>query len=836
MKRCVGVLRGLACACAVAAATLSAAWVSSLTVADLAAAQAVNSIVVEGNRRVEADTIRSYFHVGPSGHIDPAAIDEALKALYATGLFQDVRISQSGGRLIVTVVEAQVINRVAFEGNHRIKDDQLTSEVQSKPRGTFSRPMVLADVQRILDVYHRSGRYDVYVDPKVIELPNNRVDLVFEIREGQKTAVKRIRFVGNRAFSDWRLKETIKTNEAGIMAFFKSSDVYDPDRIEADRDLLRRFYLSKGFADVQIVSAMSEYDPALKGFAITFNIEEGDLYRFGNVEVLSNVHDVDPESLRAVLRARSGRIYDAEAIEKTTEAMTIEMSKRGYAFAQVRTRGGRDPAGHLINVAFVVDEGPRAYIERINVRGNVRTRDYVIRREFDINEGDAYNKVLVDRAERRLKNLGYFKNVKLSNEPGSAPDRVIINVDVEEQPTGDFSVAGGYSTAQGWLAEISVGERNLLGTGTAAKAALNLGQYARGASLTYADPYLLGYRIGGGINLYYQENLQSPYASYGTQTFGGGFQVGLPLEENLGAQLRYNLFRQNLTLNRNLEDCDLDFPVTLSTGDPPIPITGPGSFPACELNGEASGAIKLLASQGPTWVSQIGYTLAYNTVDNTRNPTKGVLVEFKQDAAGLGGNADFVKSALDGRAYYNLFYDVVAVGRVQGGNVFGFAGKSVPFFQEYFGGPWLVRGFAPNGFGPRDLTPGTTLDNVGGSNFWGASLEVQSPIPYLPKDIGIKVAVFSDIGNVWDYTGPKVFPFPIFPSQLCSTNATPPLGQTCAASTPGPADTTDFRSSVGAGLIWDSPFGPLRIDYAVALTKEKYDVVQAFRFGGGTKF
>ena len=347
---------------------------------------------------------------GPSGRLDPVAVDEGLKALYGTGLFEDVKIRQAGGRLIVTVVEAPVINRVAFEGNKRVKDDQLTPEVQSKPRGTLSRPMVQADVQRIVEIYRRNGRYDVRVDPKIIDLPNNRVDLVFEITEGEKTTVREIRFVGNHTFGDARLKNVIRTNEASILSFIKSSDIYDPDRIEADRDLLRRFYLTKGFADIQIVSAAAEFDPQLRGFGITFMIEEGEQYLFGTVDVLSNVRDVDPNGLRAVLKASSGNVYNAEAIEKTTEEMTIEMSKRGYAFAQVHPRGDRDPVAHRISVVFVVDEGPRTYIERINIRGNTRTRDYVIRREFDIAEGDAYNKVLIDRAERRLKNLELFQD------------------------------------------------------------------------------------------------------------------------------------------------------------------------------------------------------------------------------------------------------------------------------------------------------------------------------------------------------------------------------------------------------------------------------------------
>ena len=443
-----------------------------------------SAIVVQGNRRVEADTVRSYFKAAPGERLDAAKIDAALKALYATGLFQDVHISQVGGKIIVTVVEAAVLNRVAFEGNHRLKDEQLKEEIQSKERGALSRPTVQADTQRIIEIYQRNGRFDVSVVPKFIDRPNNRVDLIFEINEGEKTGIKSIIFVGNNAYSTWRLKEVIKTAESNFLSFLQTTDVYDPDRIEADRDLIRRFYLKHGYADVQVVSATGEYDPARKGFIVTFTIEEGPLYHFGAIDIQSNVRAVDAQSLRASLRMSSGQFYNGEAIEKTVEDMTIELARRGYPFGTVRPRGDRNPETRTIGVAFIVDEGTRAYIERINIRGNFRTRDYVIRREFDIGEGDPYNRALVDRAERRIKNLNYFKAVKITNEPGSAPDRVVINVDVEEQSTGDFSVMGGYSSADGWLGEVSVQERNLLGTGRYGRASVTYGQYTRGIDLT----------------------------------------------------------------------------------------------------------------------------------------------------------------------------------------------------------------------------------------------------------------------------------------------------------------------------------------------------------------
>src|SRR5580693_7559441 len=514
------------------------------------------AIVVEGNRRVDADTVRSYFKPGPGGRIGDAEINAALKGLYGSGLFQDVHISRAGGHVVVTVVESAVIDHLAFEGNHRLKDDQLKQEIQSKERDSLSKAKVQADTQRIVEVYQRSGRFDVTVVPQIVERPNNRVDLIFVVNEGEKTGVKSIAFVGNKSYSDFRLKEVIKTAESNFLSFLQTTDVYDPDRIEADRDLIRRFYLKHGFADVQVVSAVAEYDPAKKGFNITFTIEEGPVYHFGVTDVQSNVRAIDSQSLRSVLRMRSGDVYNGEAIEKTVEDVTVEVARRGYPFATVRPRGDRNPQTRTISVVYVVDEGTRAYIERINVRGNIRTRDYVIRREFDIAEGDPYNRALVDRAERRLKNLNFFKNVKITNEPGSAPDRVVINVDVEEQSTGDFSIMGGYSTAEGWLAQMSVSERNLLGTGRYAKASVTYGEFVRGIELNFVEPYFLDQRLAMGVDLFAKQTLANSYLSYGTESYGGALKFGIPLREDLTLQLRYTLYTQKITLPSYLDDCN----------------------------------------------------------------------------------------------------------------------------------------------------------------------------------------------------------------------------------------------------------------------------------------
>jgi outer membrane protein insertion porin family len=846
MKLCRWLVRGLGVACLVLGGIVLGGAAVSFT-APPAYAQSVNSIVVQGNQRVEADTIRSYFRAGPGGRLDAFQIDEGVKALYSTGLFQDIRPSIQGGRLILTVVENPVINRIAFEGNKKVKDEQLKSEIQSRERGTLSRPVVQADVARMVDVYRRSGRFDIRIEPKIIELPNNRVDLVFEISEGEKTGVKLIEFIGNRAYSAYRLKDVIKTSETGILAFLQTGNIYDPDRVEADRELLRRFYLKHGYIDVRVVSAVGEYDPNRRGFLITFTIEEGEQYRVGTVDVVSNVRSIDPTFLRARLRTYPGDVYNAEAVEKTVEDMTIEAAKRGYAFATVRPGAQRNPQSRTVNLFFTIEEGQRAYIERINVRGNTRTRDYVIRREFDIAEGDAYNRALVNRAERRLKNLGYFKSVKILPEPGSAPDRVILNVDVEEQSTGEFSVSGGYSTADGFLGEVSIAERNLLGRGYYGKTSVQYGQYTRGANVSFVDPYFLGYRVALGLDLFYKQQNATNYVSYQTKTYGFGGRLGFALREDLGFQVRYSIYRQEVSLPSNLTNCNNinpDFVNTFPTADavgttPALtPPAGYAGIANCYSDGEASLAVKRELANGPVLTSLIGYTLTHNTLDNNKSPTQGILGEFRQDFAGVGGDVKFIRTSGDLYAYHEVVSDVISSLHLQAGHITGWGGSGLRMLDHFQMGPNLVRGFAPAGIGPRDLTQfpftGVQGDALGGTMYWGASLEFQTPLYFLPKDSGVKVAAFADAGSLWNYTGPTTFP----------ATGEVLAGNTCATWGPGIVNpvacavdnSMHVRSSVGVGLIWDSPFGPLRFDYSFPLTKESYDRVQQFRFGGGTKF
>jgi outer membrane protein insertion porin family len=816
-----------------------------------AVAQTADQIQVEGNRRVELETIRSYFKPGPGGRLDQAAIDDGLKALIETGLFQDVKISQSGGHLLVTVIENPVIARVAFEGNKKIKDEQLSAEIQSKPRGTLSRPMVQSDAQRIAEIYRRSGRYDVHVEPEIIEQPNNRVDLIFTITEGPKTGVKSIEFIGNNTYSSYRLKDIIKTHESNLLSFLGSGDTYDPDRVEADRDLIRRFYLKHGFADVQVVAALTEYDPERKGFLVTFKIEEGQQYRVGSVDFQSSIATLNANDLRSFSQVNVGSLYNAEALEKSVEEMQIEASRRGYAFAVVRPRGDRNFEAHTVSIVFSIDEGPRTYIERINVRGNTRTRDYVIRREFDISEGDAYNRALVDRAERRLKNLDYFKNVKITTEPGSSSDRVILNVDLEEKSTGDFSVSGGYSTTDGALGEVSISERNFLGRGLFAKAAVTYGQYARGLSLSYVDPYLLDYRVALGLDAFYRQQLANNYISYGTKTIGFSPRLGFALREDLSLQLRYSIYQQEISLPSFLANCNNNPGNGLLAFNPsPAWVNANGVAAAtalgatdasgvglwCFSDGEASLPIRKELASGKTLTSAIGYSLDYNTLDNNKNPTDGLLIDFKQDFAGVGGDVSYLKTVIDAKYYTPLVSDIVGLIHVQGGILNKVGNTELRMLDQFQMGPNLVRGFAPNGIGPRDINPYGTMDALGGTKYWGVSYELQMPFWFLPKEVGLKGAVYADAGGLFDYQGPTSWaatgevnvPGCVPPTQ------SPPNPGTCLGLQFDSGNTV--RSSVGVGLIWASPFGPLRFDYAVPLTKGRFDRVQQFKFGGGTSF
>ena len=800
------------------------------------------AVVVHGNRRVDAETIRSY----AVGRENPQEIRESL---LATGLFTNVQVSRRGAQTVVTVQEQNgTVNRVAFEGNRRLKSDQLAPLVQSRAGGPLSQSLIDSDVLRLREAYRRAGYGLSSVSGRIAPLPNGRQDVVFTINESGKTGIKSINFSGNEAYSAGRLRGLMSSTESNFLSWIKTSDVYDPDRISSDLDLIRRFYLKNGYADFQIVNNTARFDDAAGGWVVDIQIEEGPQYKVGNVAVDSALRDVDQGALQRYVATSAGDTYNAEAVEKSLVALTTEVARRGHAFAQVRPRGDRDASGRTIGITYVVDEGPRVYVERINVRGNTRTRDYVVRRELDLGEGDAYNKVMIDRAERRLNNLGFFNKVRVTNEPGSAPDRVIINIDVEDKATGSFSIAGGYSTSDGVIGEISLSESNFLGRGQFVRIAGTLGQRTQGIDFSFTEPYFLGYRVAAGIDLFSKFNDNYNTGRFESRVTGGQVRFTFPITEEFSVTPRYSIYTTEIDIpneaDRPYNDCTNPIP-----GITPIGATSSDVF-NCVTNGEATVAVK--EAQGTTLTSLVGLNFNYNSLDSVQNPRNGFIAELKPEFAGVGGDSKFFRIAADARYYREIFDDVVGFLRVQGGHVQATSG-SLRMVDHYFLGPTLVRGFAPSGIGPRDVLNDPTANAVGGTTYFGGSVEVQFPIWGLPRDLGLRGAVFADAGTLFNYDGgSSVITNTAFNgcpagSAARQYNVVTGGAQSNIACV---RDKNILRSSVGVSLLWQSPLGPIRFDYAYALTKDdgqygmgpygfaKYggDRLQAFRFSGGTRF
>ncbi len=807
----------------------------ALTLTSVAAL--AQSVVVQGNRRVDAETIRSYVT-----DTSAAGLQSARREMLASGMFSSVNVSRSGSQIVVSVSENDTINRVAFEGNSKLKGDFLVNEVQSRARGPYNAATVAADIEKIKELYKRGGYGLANVTARQAPLPNGRFDLVFTINEGAKTGIQRINFTGNRAYSSFRLKGLMNSTEWNWLSWLKTSDVYDPDKIAADLELIRRFYLKSGYADFRVVSSDARFDAAAGGWNVDIAIDEGQPYTVGDSRVESRLRDIDSQTLQRVVTTSPGSTYNAEAVERSIQNITTEVMRRGYAFAQVRPQGVRDAAGRTIGVTYVVDEGPRVYVERINIRGNTRTRDYVIRREFDLGEGDPYNRVLIDRAERRLNNLGYFNKVRITNEPGSAPDRVVVNVDIEDKPTGSFSIAGGYSTADGIIGDVSLSESNFLGRGQFVRIAGQLGQRTRGIDFSFTEPYFLGQRIAAGIDIFskYTDNTKTSRAE--TRVTGFQLRMTLPITEEFSITPRYSLYQTDLkipnTSSKPYNDCTSPI-----SGVTALNSNGTSLYPDCAYNGEASVAVK--ESVGKTITSLAGLTLTYNALDNTQNPRNGLYAELKPEVAGLGGDSHFMRVAGDMRYYREVFDDVVAMFRVQGGHISKLGGGNVRLVDHYFLGPSLVRGFASNGIGPRDVLSDPSSNALGGTTYFGGTVELQFPLFGLPRELGLRGAVFADAGTLFDYKGATQFDL--------NRNGT----FDCRASNVQPEcvlvrDQNVLRSSVGVSLLWQSPLGPIRFDYAFALTRDKGGVtynpytnstvyspgdrLQAFRFSGGTRF
>ena len=748
----------------------------------------VRDIRVVGNRRVEPETVRSYLQFSVGDAYDAGKVDRSLKALFQTGLFADVRIDRESSGVVITVVENPVISQVAFEGNSEVDTPTLTTEVQLKPRSVYTRARALADAQRILDVYRRQGRFAASVEPKLIELDQNRVNLVFEINEGAATKVQKITFVGNRAFSDSQLRDIISTTQSGWFDFLKGTNVYDPDRSNLDKELLRQYYLKNGYADVRVITGNAELDRGGSGFFVTYTIDEGELYTFGDVRIESALPSIQPENFRGDLLTTSGQIYNASYIDKSIEKLTLQVSEQGFPFARVRPRADRNEALRTISLTYTIDEGQRVYIERINVIGNLRTKDHVIRREFRLVEGDAFNPLMVEAAKKRLQGLGFFKSVEVKRRAGAAADRVALDVELVEQPTGELSFGAGYSTSEGVIGDVSVTERNLLGNGQFLRLKLSGSLDRFQVDLSFTEPRFLDRNLAAGFDLFYKDVNAVSTSSYKSRKEGGSLRLGFPISENIWLNTNYTLSHDDLYYV-----------------DPQT----------------ASRAV--LEAKGAALTSAIGTAITYDTRNHPKNPNRGIYVQVGADFAGVGGDVQYVRLQGEGRGYYPITEKITFVGRVVGGQIEGWGGQDVRLLDLYYKGGETIRGFDKSGIGPRDTI---TTDALGGKTFWASTAEIRFPLPFIPDELGMSGAVFADAGSV--FGAGKLATSLNNANNACVTRLR--AQGVCLV------DSDIIRTSIGAGILWNSPLGPLRLDYAYALTKDDFDKTQMIRFGASTKF
>ncbi|MFY9969850.1 MAG: outer membrane protein assembly factor BamA [Roseiarcus sp.] len=789
-------------------------------------------VVVEGASGIDPSTIKPYF----SG-TDPASLQRGVDDLKATGLYSSVTAKFVDGKIVVSLASgAQIINRVAFEGNRTIQKDQLEVEVQSKPHTAYSEATADADIERIKEAFKKYGRNEAVVTKRLVQLPNGRVDLVFTIDEHDKTGIREIRFVGNHAVSNYRLGNLMQTSTQNFLSWFKSTDVYDPDRLASDEEAIRRYYMKNGYADFRITNTDVAYQTNPPGYVITITMEEGPQYHVSGVAVDSHIAKVDGAALVPLVPLRTGDVYDAGGVDKGVDAISRNVASQGYAFSEVRPHGDRDTNNHTIALAFSVDDGPKVYIERIDIVGNTRTRDYVIRREFDIGEGDPYNHALIERGERRLNGLGYFKKVHISNRPGSAPDRVIVVVEVEDQPTGSISLSGGYSTTEGIMAELAYTETNFLGRGQYVRLSVSDGQYSQGWKASFTEPYFLGQRLAAGFDVYHQVNDNNMYALYQNWTTGVTLRLGIPVTDDLTFQPNYALYESKITIPNTssapYDDC-AGPNQTWYPGGTFIPVV-PTPYINCLTNGEAPVEIKQAAALGAQVTSLVGFSILYNNVDNRKDPTSGLYATYKQDFAGVGGQSEFIRETFDSRWFHPITEDFIGQIHLQGGQINGFGSQPLDIINNFNMGPTLVRGFAPAGIGPRDIASYYNIQGaaLGGQTYYGASAEVDFPIFGLPREIGLKGAVFADAGNLIGYGGQTNFSNFLGYTYCPAQNALLITQPSCA----NVYDPNLIRTSVGVSLIWASPMGPIRFDLALPITKGKYDQTQLFNFSGGATF
>ena len=829
----------------------------------------IRSIRVAGAERLEPETVRSYANLVPGQEYTAETLDQALKDLYATELFADVVITGAEtGDLIITIRENPVINRIVLEGNKRLKNDKIAPEIKLAPRQIYTRSKVRSDVDRIIELYRREGRFAATVEPKIVELDQNRVDLIFEINEGDKSKVRAINIIGNEQYSDGRLRKEMFTREAGgLLGFFKSNDSYDPDRLAADQQKLRAFYLTQGYADFRVVSALAELTPDRRDFIITYVIEEGPRYKFGTVEAESELRDFNADFVRSLVKINPGDWFDAKKVEDTVTALNEVAGARGYAFADVSPDFQRDAEKREMNLTFRVAETPRVYVERINIQGNTVTRDKVIRREFRLNEGDAFNAFKVKRSQDRIQSLGFFQeNLEIKQVQGSANDRVILNVDVEEKSTGELQLSAGYSSLEKFILSASVAQRNFMGKGQILQTGVSYSKYSKSIQAGFTEPFLFDKSIllGGEIfyrdyNAFNYQNNGERNQTYGQKSIGSSLKLGFPVTEYVSLGTRYSLVRDDISLDDDLFFSDVDDnPATPDECDP----LKAGRYLCQEL--------------GKSLTSMVGYTLAFDNTNGIR-ATRGHRIIGSQDFAGLGGDVKFIRTRLDATKYWGLPAGFVLSAHAEGGYIHPLrdadeVGEDPIRIQDRFFGP-TMRGFDIRGIGPRIVrlpyaSEGVVdeeadyifSDALGGRAYYMGRIEVEFPTNSTLKNLGLRPSAFVDIGSVFKLKTPALVDFPGFCSVPDDADEdTNPQSEQLIPGDPAADQCSDFgsgaafiagtgfkefflgnsakpRLSVGVGVNWVSPFGPLRIDIAKALLTQEGDETKLFSFNVGTQF
>lgn len=739
----------------------------------------IKSIKVVGNQRVEANTVGSYLLIAPGDRYSEERIDLSVKTLFATGLFADVRIDPEGGDLVIRVVENPIINRVILEGNKALKSEKITDELEASPRSIFTRSRVQADVQRVIDLYSQSGRFAATVVPKVVQQDQNRVDLVFEITEGPVTGIKRINFIGNTEFSDRRLRKELATKESIWYKFFSSNDNYDPNRLEFDREQVRTFYTDRGFADFRVVSAVAELVPNQKDFYITFTVDEGEEYTWGDVSVETKLETLDKNILESLVPIKPGRIYKSSEVEGAIDTLTFAAGAAGYAFVDIQPEIKRNRDTKTVDLVFNMVEGPRVYIERIDIVGNTTTLDYVIRRELELVEGDAFNRILLDRSRNRVRSLRFFEEVEITEIQGASPDRAIVEVKVTEQPTGELSFSAGFSSADAFLVDLSITQRNLRGRGQLLRFVIRASSNRQEIDLRFTEPRFLNRNLAAGVELFNVTNDFFDEAGFRSTRIGGQVTLAFRVTDYTTLQTRYSLRQETVDCTNQLV------------------VTNP----------------QLCLQQNNRLSSILGYTFGWDRRNDPITPTRGFDFFFSQDLAGLGGDVKYLRTEMNANYYYGIFRDVIATAKLNGGYITGWGGDGVQINDRFFKGSFTFRGFDNAGIGPRVLEVSTNrrLNALGGNAFGIASAEVSFPLG-IPSLLG---SVFIEAGTVG-----------LLDEEFKVINDPNLIVR----------DDLSLRSVFGASIFWESPFGPIRFDFTKPIKKEEFDETKSFQFNTSTRF